>query len=99
MRVDPEHWLADPQIAKAVRPCLALWAAVMQVAIEDSRGLGPMPSGHRDGSRADLRDRAVAWLSSPEQKVGSFLWICSLLDLDPGAVRAALTRKVRATPP
>lgn len=81
-----------------VRACLGLWAAVMQVAVEDFLGRGPMPS-RKDGSRDELRASAADWLASPDEGARTFLWICTLLDLDPSAVRATLARRTEAPPP
>ena len=60
-----------------------LWAAVLEQAIEDVR----REHGHAD--------RARAWFQSEREGVGSFLWICRMLDIDPGSTR----KKVMLTHP
>jgi hypothetical protein len=88
---DPDSYLAERAVGLETKACLGLWAAVMYVAIEDSRGRGAVPTGLTREKRpvvmGEIRDRACAWMSSQEQTVGSFLWICTLLELDPDAVR------------
>ena len=53
-----------------------LWAVVLEEAISDALG-----------SRLDLRESAWAWFRSENQGIGSFLWICTMLDLNPNFVR------------
>jgi len=53
-----------------------LWAAVLEEAISDALG-----------SRLNLRESAWAWFRSENQGIGSFLWICTMLDLNPKFVR------------
>jgi len=47
--------------------CKGLWCAVLQQAIKDSRW--------------DVTARS--WFFSEDQEVGSFLWICTVLDVNP----------------
>jgi hypothetical protein len=76
---DPDSYLAERAVGLETKACLGLWAAVMYVAIEDSRGRGAVPTGLTREKRpvvmGEIRDRACAWMSSQEQTVGSFLWI------------------------
>lgn len=37
-------------------------------------------------------EAASTWIASNSKKEGSFLWYCCEFDLDPGAVRKALTK-------
>ncbi len=60
--------------------CKRLWIAVLKQAIKDSRG-----NYHRN------RDKALSWFSSANQGTGSFLWICSILGLNPNLTRMNLT--------
>ncbi len=52
-----------------------LWLSVMQVGIADISKLGPR-SSKRECS--ELR----TWLGYPQNRVGSFLWLCDLFDFD-----------------
>ena len=54
-----------------------LWFSVFKTAIEDYRGV--------HGSI--LREDARAWLTSDDEDVGSFNWICSVLNVEPFFVR------------
>lgn len=85
--------------------CLGLWADVLRVAVEDAAGAVRAVSlsdvrkelGVCGGARAARRyvqssiaEDARRWIASAEQRTGSFLWICGLLDLNPDTVRARL---------
>ena len=85
--------------------CRGLWAAVLQTAIEDAQGdvraikLGDVrdvsrrtgtAGGHRRMVRQMLVSEARAWLWSDAGGARSFVWVCSMLDLDPDVVRARL---------
>ncbi|MBF0428066.1 MAG: hypothetical protein HQL94_04025 [Magnetococcales bacterium] len=54
-----------------------LWAAVLERAILDLKEHG-------------TREEAVAWINSKRHSVGSFLWVCHQLDMDPSSVKRAL---------
>ena len=54
-----------------------LWHAVLKQAIKDARW--------------DMTART--WLCSKDQGTGSFLWICTLLDLSPESIRRLIARK------
>ena len=56
--------------------CKRLRAAVLEQAISEALG-----------SRLDLRESAWAWFCSENQGIGSFLWICTIFDLNPKFVR------------
>jgi len=58
-----------------------LWAAVLEQAIEDVR----REHGHAD--------RARAWFQSEGEEVGSFLWICRMLDIDPKSTRKSVVKR------
>ena len=67
--------------------CRRLWAAVLEQAFEDAQARG-------------LED-AKKWFISEKSEVGSFLWICDALDIDPQALRTILTfsrSQMAATP-
>ena len=49
-----------------------LWAAVLKQAIKDSRQCSK-----------DSFNNPRLWFISESQEVGSFLWICAVLNIDP----------------
>jgi hypothetical protein len=59
-----------------------LWTAVLLQAIEDCAGYGV---GKRARPRAQYFARL--WFKSANRDVGSFLWICDELELEPSSVR------------
>lgn len=97
------HHQAATVLPDEVRGCVSLWAEVLRLAVDDARGGGCMPTGvtavERPVLRTRMRAQARAWLTNDDQEVGTFLWICSLLDLEPVAVRAALAPELEAPPP
>lgn len=56
---------------------LALWAAVLQLAICDARN--PKPDSEQRVS--------IVWLNSNDMTPRSFLWVCDILGADPARVR------------
>ena len=54
-----------------------LWAAVLEQAVEDAR--------KHTGSVA--MEQAHMWFRSDNVEVGSFLWICSFLDLESDSIK------------
>lgn len=78
-------------------PYRQLWAEVLRIAVLDASGhvtaLHQVPANvPRDVASRRIAESAAAWFTSPRHSAGSFIWICNLLDLDPGAVRAALQK-------
>ena len=65
-----------------IEPCKRLWTAVLKRAVEDAYS-GGMTDVTGEGARV--------WFQSNNQGVGSFLWICSMLDLNPEFVRKHAT--------
>ena len=72
------------------RSCRRLWAAVLEQAIKDSRG---------GRTYHIITEEARAWLQNNRESVGSFIWVCRILDLDPSYVRGKVNqqRSVKAT--
>ncbi len=62
-----------------------LWAAVLEQAVKDARG---------GRTYHIITEEARAWFRSKKEGMGSFIWVCRILDLDPGYVR----RKVDQQP-
>lgn len=61
--------------------CLGLWAEVLRYAISDACG-------------GSLRRReAKRWIESNAERVGGFVWICGLFDLEPDVVREKVLKK------
>ncbi len=63
--------------------CRKLWAAVLEQAIKDARD---ETSKTLRVERADGQT-AQHWFHSENDGIGSFLWICEMLDLEPRFVR------------
>jgi hypothetical protein len=63
--------------------CRRLWAAVLEQAIKDARD---ETTKRRRFERADGQT-AQHWFLSENGGIGSFLWICEMLDLEPRFVR------------
>jgi hypothetical protein len=81
-----ESHLGDSQALRARR----LWGAVLLQAVRDydivRRGAVPSPGSAYWFSEYKLRQ----WFMSHDQRVRSFEWICSLLDLNPDSIRNKL---------
>lgn len=78
--VSPECFdVADMTLESAAMTARSLWAAVMAEAILDLRS-GKFPA-------------LKLWFSSDEMRPRSFAWICSLLDWEPGRVRARILQR------
>lgn len=83
----------DPSDARGVgpppkRPELLLWLTVLEdaLAILAGRPTARVPSGPEILA-------AVAWVDSDSEEIGSFEYVCSLLRLDPSAVRMRAIRR------
>jgi hypothetical protein len=61
-----------------------LWAAVLKQAIKDAQ----------QNVKGALTSPQL-WFESESQTVGSFLWICSALNIDPDSVRPVTTFEMR----
>jgi len=66
-------------------PEAQLWTHVIIQAIRDSEAptLSKAPSDKR---------YAKHWLASSNEEVGSFLWACQLINVDPYFIRSALVK-------
>jgi hypothetical protein len=63
-------------------PEAELWTEVINLAIFDL-----------SSEYADLRRPARNWLMSASERVGSFIWSCHAIGVEPGYIRAALAKK------
>ena len=81
--------------------CRSLWSAVLTQAIRDNRDLNNQKGswfwdgvGERYANVA--KSKLDNWFTSKLYKVGSFLWICDVLDMNPDhvlKVKDSITRK------
>jgi hypothetical protein len=71
-----------------VSPEESLWLDVLFRALEDFVGNNRDIDGAE--ARARCRSNATEWFLSESSDIGSFLFCCETLDIDPGAVRRAL---------
>jgi hypothetical protein len=69
-------------------PYRTLWAAVLEQAIKDIQGDLTFRKGN---VRSIFCEGAWAWFRSESQDVGSFLWTCSMLGLEPDFVLSFVT--------
>jgi len=65
-----------------------LWAAVLKQAVRDAR----QRASKGDVSRQMMTASARAWFESENQDIGSFLWVCAALDVEPRYVKRFLDR-------
>ena len=68
--------------------CKELWTAVLILAIEDA--LGKVHQIPQITQKVRIIESAQTWFKSKNENVGSFLWICIILDLDPSNIRKYL---------
>lgn len=75
--------------------CKALFASVLLVSIKDIRlylrrhKLTSMPDGMEVAGESG---EALRWFASTSTRPGGFLWVCSILDLEPDLVRETISR-------
>ena len=67
-----------------------LWTAVLERAINDAQG---DVKDYRGSYVKYITEAAGSWFHSKEEGIGSFLWICSQLDLNPEYVLNLLNNK------
>ena len=79
-------------------PERALWAAILQRAVADARGL-TRPHPHEDSAR--IQASAVKWFRSRSIEPGSFRFCCEVLDLSPSAVLEKVSQgaQIQLRPP
>jgi hypothetical protein len=83
-----QPYIEDPDLltetSNAWRNLHELWAGVLLQAIKDYHDEGTSSTVQRD------KRHAMAWFKSSRQDVGSFIWICDLLDLNSGLIRSRI---------
>jgi hypothetical protein len=98
VRLEIGHHQASCEVPHELRGVTGLWAGVLHMAFLDATGHARAVTGWEPGtaiakSRRDVVNDARGWIDSDARGVGAFLWICALLDLDAGVVRAQLKKK------
>ncbi len=76
----------------AIDACRALWCELLTLAVEEA--CGKVADAHT-ASTANIRrimDEAREWFGRPGRGVGSFLWVCNALNMNPGPIRAFVRR-------
>jgi hypothetical protein len=76
-------WSAEHRIL----PEAELWTEVILQAIDDLDGRTS------SGSRS-AQDSARQWFASENDGIGSFVWSCRVVDVDPSRIRSVLGRRV-----
>src|SRR5712664_314725 len=76
------QFLARPPQPIQERDALRLWASVMQTAIGDLKD-----------KSIGIRRRTNSWFLSSNHGIGSFIWCCDQLSLNPERVLKALERR------
>lgn len=78
-----------------------LWTAVLSFAIDDAI-YGPadwetkdIPDAERSGYVRQVQEDAQKWINSDSVEVRSFLWVCSVLGLEPDWLRKMITKGKR----
>ena len=61
-----------------------LWAGVLIQAVKDLAGYGRV---YKQRERARVQYFARLWFADDNREVGSFLWICDELELEPSWIR------------
>ena len=72
-------------------PYKKLWAAVMGRAVDDLKKK-KTPGAIKD--QRISRDSAIHWFKNRQRDdVGSFIWVCRVLDIDPDYARAVVLNR------
>jgi hypothetical protein len=91
MQLEPGHHQTSVGIPDELARPRDLWAAVMHGAVNDLLGQNSTTKGRdRNVINTRLSLSARLWFESDARGIGSFLWICSVLELDPEKVRGQL---------
>jgi hypothetical protein len=71
-------------------PEAELWTRVILQAIDDL---------DRSSTSSSARDSARKWFASESDAVGSFIWTCQIINVDPYFIRSRLTKEQRMKNP
>ncbi len=72
-------------------PEAELWTQVILRAIEDLEKRTSLTS-------TSAQDSAREWFASDSDALGSFIWICHAINVDPNLIRSGLAKKYRMNP-
>jgi hypothetical protein len=73
-------------------PEAELWTLVIVQAINDL-------DGQTSSTPGSAQDSARYWFASASDEVGSFIWTCQIIDVDPNFIRSQLAKKLRMKNP
>jgi hypothetical protein len=80
--------VCDPCSDRSILPETELWTGVILQAIDDlDRCTSLTPRSAQDSARE--------WFASESDAVGSFIWTCHVIDVDPNFIRSQLAKKQR----
>lgn len=68
-----------------------LWLTVLALGVQDAAAALVRPRGYDVPSQVALC--ALCWVLDDGMAVGSFVWVCTVLDMAPDAVRQCLWRR------
>jgi len=69
----------------------SLWASVLGRAIDDlNKKLTPRMSDSKKSETLKFKQSAKYWFSRKESNVGSFVWICDILEIDPEKTKSKI---------
>jgi hypothetical protein len=74
---------------------IRLWAAVLEQAIKDVQGDARARKGK---VRSIFSEGAWTWFHSESQEIGSFLWTCHMLGLEPDFILTLVTQQDKEPP-
>lgn len=71
--------------------CKNLWTAVLEKAIKDAQFELAVYKTHVTDI---FKESALEWFHSEEKGIGSFLWICTILNIEPTSVLTLFTDNI-----
>ena len=74
------------------QPARKLWLAVLNRARMDLAGHGALGTGQHHGRLSGPRSALTAakWFAADTDQPGDFVWVCTVLGIQPDAIRASL---------
>ena len=72
--------------------CQRLWFSVLNRARMDLKGHGSLGTGQHHGRLSGPRAALMAekWFAAETEQPGDFVWVCTMLGIQPDGVRASL---------
>lgn len=83
-------WASDNE--SRTLPEAELWTQVILQAINDLDGRTSLTPG-------SAKDSAREWFASESDAVGSFIWACQIINVEPSFIRSCLAKKQRMDTP